>query len=121
MESRKGVTGEHGKTLDIVLSRKGDNYVDSLKSDAIDLVVIPYSEAIKNDGVQTSIPIDSSSLWLVPTKEILDIRILNKWIYKYHHTAEIQSSGLANCRRLAPVRIMPKQRVDWYNTFRWCT
>ncbi len=95
---------DHGKTLDIVLSRKGDNYVDSLKSDAIDLVVIPYSEAIKNDGVQTSIPIDSSSLWLVPTKEILDIRILNKWIYKYHHTAEYKETRDLYLKIYDPIR-----------------
>lgn len=95
---------DHGKTLDIVVSRKGDSYVDSLRNGAIDLVVIPYSDAIMNDDVQTSIPIDSASLWLVPTKEILDIRILNKWIFKYHHTAEYKETRDLYLKIYEPIR-----------------
>lgn len=77
---------DNGKSLDIVLSRNGDNYVDSLKTGAVDIVAVPFSDGLVIDSIETSIPIDSSSLWLMAKKNVRDIRILNKWIDGYHHS-----------------------------------
>lgn len=74
------------KSLSIVLSRRGDSYVDSLKSGAIDIVVVPYSDSLIIDSIETSIPVDSTSLWLMSGDNARDIRILNKWIDNYHHS-----------------------------------
>lgn len=77
-----------GSTLEISISRRWDSYLDSLKSGAIDLLVLPYVDSVRTDTLLSSIPVDGISVWLLPTGNEGLLKNLNEWIDRYQNSEE---------------------------------
>lgn len=75
---------DNGQALDISLSRRGDSYLDSLKRGVVDIVAVPCGTVPADDSLDVSIPVDSISLWIVPSKSGALLKSINRWLDKYH-------------------------------------
>lgn len=82
---------DHNAELEVSISRFGKDAVDSLQSGALDILVIPYADSLRPDGVCVSIPVDSISVWVLPLHRKHRMRNLNRWIADYHSSADYDS------------------------------
>lgn len=89
---------DHGLDCGIVISRRGEHYLDSLRAGAVDLVAIPCSSEIP-DSVEVSIPIDGISLWAVRKEDGKILRDLNSWLQTFFDSEEHLSrrESFLNC------------------------
>ena len=78
---------DYGTDCEIVISRRGEHYLDSLRAGAVDLVAIPCSSEIP-DSVEVSIPIDGISLWAVRKEDERELRNLNSWLESFFDSEE---------------------------------
>lgn len=77
-----------GKTLDIRLSNT-PGLVDSLRSGAIDVLVLPMRDTVDNlSGLTISNPIDSLLCWVLDEKYSDDVNSVNKWIEQWQDNHE---------------------------------
>lgn len=72
----------------IVTSRKGENYLDSLRQGKVDIVVMHSDTELDNDGILVSMNTGSNSVWAVREGNLNGIRKVNSWISHYEMTYE---------------------------------
>ncbi|MBQ8838991.1 MAG: transglycosylase SLT domain-containing protein [Bacteroidales bacterium] len=71
--------------VEIRTARKGDNYLDSLRTGKVDIVIAHVEDLDDTEGVQLSRMLNSCSAWAVSSKEESRLRQINIWI---SHIAE---------------------------------
>lgn len=100
--------------LTISLSRRGDNFVDSLKRGIIDMVVVPYGDEEFIDSVETSIPVDSISVWLLPEGSGKTKALIDGWIKDYHHSDVYEPTRNTFLKTYDPIRAARAGRRQSY-------
>ena len=63
------------------------HYVDSLRSGALDIVVIPFRDSLSIDSLFISVPVDSISYWLINGESRARLDEINSWLEEYHSSA----------------------------------
>lgn len=77
----KRMADEVGEEISIRKARNTDVSIDSLRSGAIDILVLPFDELDHiNDSTETVIHVDSISTWVVRKHNKAEIRFLKKWM-----------------------------------------
>lgn len=71
---------QHASEAFIRLSDDGENSLDSLKSGRTDLVVLPYSDTLKNDPSVLVLSADSTALWVMDPSNLPEARHLAQWL-----------------------------------------
>ena len=59
---------------------------DSLRNGVFDILVLPVRNLTVPEGTLASIPIDSLSVWVVRSSDLLGLRDINGWIRKYRNS-----------------------------------
>lgn len=78
-EMLKLYSWETGMESDIFLG--GQEYLDSLKTGAVDIVVLPYSDSlVRNENYFVSMPLADSSAWIINGKLKASHREMNLWL-----------------------------------------
>lgn len=78
-ELLKGFAQSRGSRADIFLSEDASRYVDSLRLDSLDILVVPEGTVTDKDGIAESDPVDSSMVWLVKAGQSR-ARDVNRWM-----------------------------------------
>ena len=60
------------------------HYVDSLRSGALDIAVIPFRDSLAIDSLFISVPVDSVSYWLINSDSRAKLDEINFWLVEYH-------------------------------------
>lgn len=60
------------------------HYVDSLRSGALDIVVIPFQDSLAIDSIFVSVPVDSIAYWLINGESKAQLDEINTWLEEYH-------------------------------------
>ena len=60
------------------------HYVDSLRSGALDIVVIPFRDSLSIDSLFISVPVDSIAYWLINGESRARLDEVNSWLREYH-------------------------------------
>lgn len=76
------------RDIEIVTSRRGENYLDSLREGKVDIAVILPSEAEGLDELMISMKTGDNSVWAVRKDNPNDILSINSWISYFEKTPE---------------------------------
>jgi len=60
--------------------QKGENCLDSLRSAAVDLVVMHRTDSLMGNGVVASKAFNDSTVWVIRDDDVRGLRLLNTWI-----------------------------------------
>ena len=60
------------------------HYVDSLRSGALDIAVIPFRDSLAIDSLFISVPVDSVAYWLINGESRARLEEINSWLEEYH-------------------------------------
>lgn len=79
--------GQNGKEHDIILG--GQEYMDSLKTGAIDIIVVPYSDSLVIDNTfYASIPLADQSAWVINGDRPNELQAINIWLSNFFTTEQ---------------------------------
>lgn len=92
--------------VSIVVSRKGESYLDSLKLGVVDLVVIPYNDTLRMDSISFSRPIEDITMWAIRSEYTDGLDILDRWIEEY-----ASREGYEDRRDCFLLRFSPSRRA----------
>ena len=106
----------NGQTLDIRLTGRDLSYLDSLRSGAVDIVVVPFDENLALDSVLVSSPLDSMSVWLMRHDEHEGMKEANEWIAEWHASAEYAPTRDAFLNRYNVFRSGPRAQISPYDS-----
>lgn len=73
-----------GSQADTRLMHSMPHYVDSLRSGALDIAVIPMRDSLAIDSLFISVPVDSISYWLINAESRAKLDEINSWLEEYH-------------------------------------
>lgn len=93
----------------IPVSSKDGNYIDSLRMDAIDILVIPSSELSDSTGVVSSALINDRTTWVIRDKNPKASMEINNWICGYMNTDDFEKLKDMYMRSHDPERKARKQ------------
>lgn len=80
---------EYGVKADVVISRTGEQYLDSLAAGIVDIVVVPGKDISKEElDLAYSKPVDNLTLWAVRSEEKTMQEALWKWLDDYAESEE---------------------------------
>lgn len=86
-EMLKAFAQEHDFQLDAIAAKKGENWVDSLRLGATDIVIMNYDEQQNYDGLRLSIIVDNV-VWAVNASKIGEQKEINQWLNSYTNDKE---------------------------------
>ena len=69
---------------DIRLIHSMPHYVDSLRSGALDIAVVPFRDSLSIDSLFISVPVDSIAYWLINGESRAQLDEINSWLEEYH-------------------------------------
>lgn len=107
---------DHGQTIDIRLAESGPASLDSLRSGAADLAVIPAGDGADADSLLVSLPVDSLSIWLMRPDEQAWMQELDAWIDRWHHAEGADSVRAAFLQRTSPFRGGQRAQISPYDS-----
>jgi len=112
----KRFAADNGQQVDIHLAPRGSSYLDSLRTGAIDILVVPHADSLAIDSVLVSLPVDSLSRWLMREDDPEGMRELNDWIVAWHASEEYGSVRESFMRRLNAFRSGPRTQISPYDS-----
>ena len=83
------------RKAEVVTAQKGENYLDSLTSGTVDIVVVKPDTKLDDATYTVSIKTSENSAWAVRKGDINKIKIVNSWIRHFEMTDEYEA---AKCR-----------------------
>ena len=107
---------DNDQSIDIRLAARGENFLDSLREGAVDLLVVPYADSLAVDSILVSLPVDSLSLWLVRTDETVTLQELNEWISAWHASDEYTTVRESFLNRYSAFRSGPRAQISPYDS-----
>lgn len=102
----------NSQQLDLLLCPREMSYIDSLRSGAIDILVLPYSDSLVIDDALVSTPIDSSSVWLTSSDNSHIMSDVNSWIDSLQCSSDFQPLRDCYMRRFEIFRSRPRQQLS---------
>jgi Predicted soluble lytic transglycosylase fused to an ABC-type amino acid-binding protein len=112
----KRFAADNGQTIDIILTGRNLSYLDSLRSGAVDIVVVPWDESMDVDSVLVSVPVDSMSVWLMRHDEHAGMQELNAWIDAWHASEAYAPTRDAFLNRFNAFRSGPRTQISPYDS-----
>ena len=112
----KRFAADNGQTIDIKLTERDRTYLDSLRSGAVDIVVVPWGDSLAVDSVLVSVPVDSMSVWLMRHDEHAGMRELNEWIDAWHASDDYIPTRKVFLSRFNPFRSGPRAQISPYDS-----
>lgn len=79
---------DFNSSIDIREGKQGQDWIDSLRNDVIDILVVPADTCIVMDSLSSSMPVDGLARWYVKTGRTRKIEEINTWIEKYHSSED---------------------------------
>lgn len=107
---------DNGQTVSIELTGRNRSYLDSLRSGAVDLVVVPWDENLAPDSLSVSIPVDSLSVWLMRADDEAGMQELNEWIARRHASEEHPVRRDLFLKRFNAFRSGPRAQLSPYDS-----
>lgn len=104
-----------GRTVDIRLRERNAVYIDSLKSGAIDILVIPYEEGLVLDSISVSAPVDSLSLWLMREEDSHEMDNIRLWLEEWYEDETYHDIRRSYMRRYNVFRSRKRTRISPYD------
>lgn len=76
----------------IRIARKGENAADSLRSGAVDLIVVFAADSLNGEGIMSSRPFGDSTVWVIRNPDVPGRRIrhLNDWLTRRDASAYVR-------------------------------
>ena len=112
----KRFAADNGQDVDIRIAPRGTSYLDSLRTGAIDILVVPYADSLAVDSVLVSRPVDSLSRWLMREDDPEGMRELDEWIEAWHASDEYASVRDSYMHRLNAFRSRPRAQISPYDS-----
>jgi len=84
----KKFAAELGSEIEISLSLEGENYLDSLASGAVDIVVRPINDTSTRTDIMASDHVGDLAKWVVDGNNEIALREINEWLNAYHESEE---------------------------------
>ena len=112
----KRFAAANGQTIDIRLTERNNSYLDSLRSGAVDIVVVPWEDSLAVDSVLVSVPVDSMSVWLMRQDDHAGMKELNAWIEAWHASDEYAPTRSVFLNRFNAFRSGPREQISPYDS-----
>ena len=112
----KRFAAANGQTVDIRLTEPDRTYLDSLRSGAVDILVVPWEDSLAVDSVLVSVPVDSMSVWLMRHDEQAGMQELNAWIDAWHASDAYAPTRDAFLNRYNAFRSGPRAQISPYDS-----
>lgn len=106
----------NGQTIDIQLTDRDRSYLDSLRSGAVDIVVVPFDDSLAVDSVLVSLPVDSLSVWLMRHDDQAGMQELNDWIAAWHASDDYLPTREIFLKRFNAFRSGPRKQISPYDS-----
>ena len=106
----------NGQTIDIQLTGRDRSYLDSLRSGAVDIVVVPFDDSLAVDSVLVSLPVDSLSVWLMRHDDQAGMQELNDWIAAWHASDDYLPTREIFLKRFNAFRSGPRKQISPYDS-----
>ena len=106
----------NGQTIDIRLTDRDRSYLDSLRSGAVDIVVVPFDDSLAVDSVLVSLPVDSLSVWLMRHDDQAGMQELNDWIAAWHASDDYLPTREIFLKRFNAFRSGPRKQISPYDS-----
>ena len=104
-EMLQDYSSAHNDSLvSIVLSSKGESYLDSLIQGSVDVVVVPFNDTLRMDGISFSRPVEGLTMWAIRSEYTDGLTMLNEWMDKYTSTDEYNERRDCFLLRYSPSR-----------------
>ena len=112
----KRFASANGQSIDIKLTERNRSYLDSLRSGAVDIVVVPWDDSLAVDSVLVSVPVDSMSVWLMRHDEHAGMQELNEWIDAWHASDDYAPTRDIFLNRFNAFRSGPRTQISPYDS-----
>ena len=112
----KRFAADNGQQIDIRLSSRDQDCLDSLRAGVVDIVVVPFKDSLAVDSVLVSTPVDSLSLWLMRHDDTAGMQELNDWIRDWHASEEYDGTRSVFLRRFNAFRSGPRAQLSPYDS-----
>lgn len=106
---------DRGQETDISLSDRNVTLIDSLRSGAIDILVVPFTDSTALSDVLYSIPVDSMSYWLLNKDEHARMKDINRWLDKWHNSEEFDEVRAKFFKRFNAFRSHKRESISPYD------
>lgn len=105
------------QSIDIRLtSHKHASYIDSLKSGAIDLLVMSINDALKVDSVLLVGPIDDVSMWLMRLDDEKHKKQVQDWLAQHSQRPDFHKTRDLYIQRFSPFRAKRRTEISPYDS-----
>ncbi|MBR4524016.1 MAG: lytic transglycosylase domain-containing protein [Bacteroidales bacterium] len=112
----KRFAADNGQAIDIRLTERNRSYLDSLRSGAVDIVVVPWGDSLAVDSVLISVPVDNMSVWLMRHDDHAGMQELNEWIDAWHASDEYAPTRDIFLNRFNAFRSGPRTQISPYDS-----
>ena len=112
----KQFASEGGINLDVQVSRRSRNGLDSLLRSAVDILVIPYEDSLVIDSALVSIPVDSNTVWVVRHDWKQELEQLNGWIAALYDNPDYDRRRNSYMKVYSPFRSGRRRSLSPYDS-----
>lgn len=97
-------------SVSVFLADAGSNYLDSLKTGAVEIVVMPWTDSLQIDSISFSKPIEGRTVWAIASKYKNGLREIDSWLESYTSTEEYSQRRDMFIYRYSPSRRAAESR-----------
>jgi len=112
----KRFASENGIDMEIKVSRRSSNGLDSLRRNAVDILVIPYEDSLVIDSALVSIPVDSNTVWVVRHDWKQELGQLNSWIAALYDDPDYTRKRNSYMKVYSPYRSGRRRTLSPYDS-----
>lgn len=105
---------EYNLSDTIELCPRGESRIDSLLTGAIDILVLPFNDSLQIEGVLTSSPIDSISVWVVRSDGSQLLNEIDTWLEQSETSGRFLPVKDKYLKHLSPYKT---GRRDWISPY----
>ena len=91
---------DHGLDIEFITPADSANYLDSLREETVDLLVMFRADSLHRDGFLSTLPYRDSTVWVVRDDRGDAVRRLNTWISGMESSGGLRKIGRTYLRRV---------------------
>ena len=91
---------DHGLDIEFITPADSANYLDSLREETVDLLVMFRADSLHRDGFLSTLPYRDSTVWVVRDDRGDAVRRLNAWISAMESSGGLRKIGRTYLRRV---------------------